>query len=235
MTKMVGIGYPLRLNHLDYIAEQGENIDLKTIYTKLNYFLQNDINGKSSRVKEATILLRVWHMVSPEYESLRERALCLFAKLSSSERLVLHWGMLLLTHPFFRDLTAELGNLFILQQEVPASQLYRKMRNLYGDKERVNVATKSVLATLRNMECIQSNQKTVYTQLEKKEIREKELKNWLTEVVIRVSGNNALPIDLISTAPCLYPFQVRINSTEIENPNLYILRQGLDMNMVCLK
>jgi hypothetical protein len=155
--------------------------------------------------------------------------------LSAAERLVLHWGMLLLTHPFFRDMTTELGNLFLLQSEIPSSQMYRKMRGLYGDKERVNVATKSLFATLRYLECLESSKKSVYTQPEKQEINDRELKNWLAEVVIRVSGKEALPVDLITSAPFLYPFRFRLNTTEIDSSSLSLLRQGLDMNMVYLR
>lgn len=235
MEKMVGIGHPLRLNWLDFLAEQGKNIDLKNIHTKLDFYLQNDLQGPTSRKKVVTILLRVWRQVPPEFEPLRDKALELYSRLAPPERLVLHWGMLLLTHPFFRDMTAELGNMFTLQHEVPASQIYRKTRSLYGDKERVNVATKSVLATLRFMECLESTKKTFYTMPEKREINDQELKNWLAEVVIRVSGKGALPIDLIASAPFLYPFRLRLNTAIINSPSLNLLRQGLDMNMVCLK
>lgn len=234
MEKMIGFGYHLRRNQLDFIAEQGKDIDLKSIYTKLDYYLQNDIKGKSSRVKVATILLRVWHLVPEKYQTLREQALDLYWRLAPPERLVLHWGMLLLTHPFFRDLTSELGTLFMLQAEIPASQMYRKMRSLYGDKERVNVATKSLLATLRYLECLESSKKSVYTPPTRQEIGDRELKNWLAEVVIRVSDKAALPIDLIAAASFLYPFRFRLTTADVESPGLSLLRQGLDMNMVCL-
>jgi hypothetical protein len=235
VEKMIGFGYHLRRNQLDFIAEQGENIDYQSIYTKLDYYLQNDIKGPTSRKKVATILIRVWHLVPDEYQNIRAKALELYSRLSSSERLGLHWGMLLLTHPFFRDMTNELGNLFMLQSEIPSCQMYRKMRNLYGDKERVNVATKSLLATLRFLECLGNIKKSVYIPPEKKEIDNRELKNWLAEVVIRVSGKEALPVDLITAAPFIYPFRFRLNTTEIDSPSLSLLRQGLDMNMVCLR
>jgi hypothetical protein len=235
LEKLVGLGYHLRPNQLDYIAEQGKNIDSKTIYTKLDDYLQKDIHGKSSRVKVATILLRIWYFVPPEYQSLRDRALELYSRLTPPERLILHWGMLLLTHPFFRDITAELGNLFILQHEVPSSQIYRKMRSIYGDKERVNVATKSALATLRYMEYLDSSKKAVYTQPKKREIYDLKLKNWLAEVVILASGKDALPIDLIPSSPVLYPVHLQLNTADIDSPSLGLIRQGLDMNMVCLK
>ena len=82
MEKLVGLGYHLRPNQLDFIAGQSNNIDFKTIYAKLDDFLQKDIHGKSSRVKVATILLRVWCLVPSEYQMLRDQALELYSRLT---------------------------------------------------------------------------------------------------------------------------------------------------------
>ena len=109
------------------------------------------------------------------------------------------------------------------------------MRSLYGDKERVNVAAKSALATLRYLGCLDSSKRTVYLQPEKRAIIDRELKNWMTEVVIRISGKDALPVDLIIASPELYPFRLQITSAEINSSSLELLRQGLDMNMVILR
>ena len=100
MSKIVGFDYHIKLHHLDYIAREAQKNDVKTMYRKLEEFLQQDIAGPSSRKKSTTMLMRIWYLVKEEYKGLQAEAFALLDQVSERERLVLHWGMTLLAYRF---------------------------------------------------------------------------------------------------------------------------------------
>ena len=141
MAKPVGFDQKIKLQQLDYIAREAQNSDRKSMYKKLDEFLSIDIRGPKSRKNIGTILMKIWFLVGDEYKDLQQRAFTMLPAFTSQERLVLHYGMTLLAYPFFKAVVSEMGNLFILQKEVSSQQIGRKMKGIYGDRHRVEVAT----------------------------------------------------------------------------------------------
>lgn len=234
MAKPVGFDQKIKLQHLDYIAGEASNMDRKDLQEKLDEFLSADILGVKSRKNTITILIKIWYLVPDELNVLRQRALELLPTLSLRDRLVLHWGMILLAYPFFKDVAGEMGNLFGLQNEVPSQQISRKMKGLYGDKRKVEVATSAVLMSIKSWGLIERSKGFIYTLPEKYEITNVALKLWLAEVVLRVSDCQYMPLEMIPSAQIVFPFKFRINIREFENSNFNINRQGLDMQLIGL-
>lgn len=234
MAKPVGFDQKIQLQHLDYIARQASGIDRKNMYEKLDEFLNVDIRGAMARKHVITMLMKIWYLVPDELKGLRQRALELLPNFSAQDRLVLHWGMTLLAYPFFKDVACELGNLFGLQNEVPSQQIGRKVKGLYGDRRRVEVATTAVLRSIKSWGFIEKNKSNVYTMTEKYEITNTALKLWLAEVILRVSDYQYLPLEMIPVAQSVFPFQFKVNIREFEHSNFIINRQGLDMQLVGL-
>lgn len=234
MNKIVGFDYHIKLHHLDYIAGEARKNDLKTMYRKLEEFLQQDIAGPTSRKKSTTMLMRIWYLVKEEYKDLQAEAFALLEQASEKERLVLHWGMTLLAYGFFYDMAQEIGNSFTLQTEVASELLGRKMKKLYGDKRRVEIATTAVLLSMKAWGVLTSEKHGRYRLPEKKEILNLRLKHWLAKVVIKVSAYQAMPLEMITAAGCVFPFQFELNINALENSGLSAQRQGLDLLMVSL-
>jgi hypothetical protein len=234
MRKIVGFDYHIKLHHLDYIAREARKNDLKTIYRKLEEFLRQEIAGPTSRKKAATMLMRIWYLVKEEYKELQTEAFALLDQVPEDERLVLHWGMTLLAYSFFYDMAQEIGNAFTLQNEVASELLGRKMKKLYGDKRRVEIATSAVLMSMRAWGVLNSKKHGRYRLQEKKAILNRQLKHWLAKVVIKASAYQAMPLEMIASAGCVFPFQFELKINDLENSGLSVQRQGLDLLMVSL-
>lgn len=234
MERIVGFDYHLRLSHLDFIAQEASTTKRRELYQKLDQFLQTDIKSPASRGKVKTMLMRVWRPIQEERQKLQEEALRLLPLLTEKERVAAHWGMTLLAYTFFRDLTSELGACFKLQDEAASAQLHRKMRRLYGDTRRVDVATSAVLASLKSWGVIKTIKPYFYTREEKFILTNQALKLWLTEVIIRASDYQALPLPLAPKASYVFPFQFTLNTNEFDTNRLTIYNQSLDLQMVCL-
>ncbi|TEB11574.1 hypothetical protein [Pelotomaculum propionicicum] len=234
MAKPVGFDQKIMLRHLDYIAREASKMDRKNMYEKLDEFLNADVHGAKSRKNAVTILMKIWYLVPDDLNDVRQRALELLPSLLPRDRLVLHWGMTLLAYPFFKDVVSEMGNLFGLQNEVPSQQIGRRVKGLYGDRRRVEVAATAVLMSIKSWGLIERSKSNIYTLPEKYEITNTALKLWLAEVVLRVSGYRYMPLEMIPAAKAVFPFHFKINIRECEHSNFIINRQGLDMQLVSL-
>lgn len=234
MHKPVGFDQKIELKHLDITIKEARVSDRKDMYGKLEEYLKQDIKGDKSRKNAITMLMKIWYLVDKEQESIKEQAYELYPIIEEEQRLILHWGMTLLAYPFFKDVIEEMGNLFRLQNEVSSQQLGRRIKMLYGDRRRVEVATSAVLMSLKTWGIIERGKNQVYTLNKKTALEEVKLKNWLLKVLLSVSEYKTMPLTMISNLNLLFPFDLKLNINEIDTTEIKIDRQGLDTYMLSL-
>lgn len=235
LKKVVGFDQKVQRHHLDYIARELTRVDNRQqLYDLVDQYLMSDIAGATSRLHARTILFKIWVAVGKENEELRDRAIQMFRTVSPDERLLLHWGLIILAYPFFRDLAEQAGRMIQLQGEFSSVQITRKMMSLYGERERVRVSIFAVIRTLRSLEVIINNEK-LYTPAEKIIIHTLDLKLWFIEVLLKATARSAIEIKQIAVEPCLFPFILDLTESELRNSKLQVTRQGIDMVMVGLR
>ncbi|UQD51907.1 hypothetical protein C0971_07535 [Bacillus methanolicus] len=233
MVKPVGFDQKIMLHHLDFTANEARKLSRKEMYEALDYFLRSDIQGAKSRKNAITMLMKIWYLVDEEIIPLRDKALEMFPSLSKEERLLVHWGMTLLAYPFFRDLVQEMGKLFRLQDEIPSAIIGRKMKELYGDRRRVEVATSAVLTSIKTWGIVDLLKSRSYKLCPKMSITSTDLHSFITEVILRATNVTAIPIDLLHNHALFFPFSFDISATELRNNNQFRLnRQGIDIVIV---
>jgi len=236
MKKAVGFDQKILIHQLDFMAKEIPRTDKRDdLYEKMDDFLTADIRGNKSRLNARTMIFKIWYLVDEDHKDLQKRALILFRQVSNEERIALHWGLTLLAYPFFRDLVNELGLLYRLQDEVTSYQINKKIKALYGDRRRVEVATSAVLTSLRSWGVIYSEKRNVQIMSEKVDIQSPELKSWLAEVLIRALGVEALPIERFSEYPMLFPFSLNVQLEDLSSDHFSKIRQGVDKVVIGLK
>lgn len=234
MNKAVGFDQKIQLSHLDITAQELRYTEKKDMYAKLNEYLRNDIKGDKSRKNAITILMKIWCTVEPDYAELQREALQVFPQASAQEKILLHWGMTLLAYPFFKCVIEEMGNLLKLQNEVSSRQLNRRIKLLYGDRRRVEVAVSAVLGSLKSWGVIEHKEKTIYTLPGRINVQGSFYKNWILEVLIRVSEYNIMPIDMLTSQAAFFPFEFEVNIAELHGTRIKVDRQGLNQFMLSL-
>jgi hypothetical protein len=104
MRNIVGISQKLKKGWLDDLLDNvSQSGDEKSVRAFLDDRLRQELPSVEARAKAAGILLRIWSRVERERIVMRDRALALLPQISGQERIWLHWGMMALTYPFFRD------------------------------------------------------------------------------------------------------------------------------------
>lgn len=234
MPKPVGFDQKIQLKYLDFTANELRFTERKDMYTKLEEYLEDDIRGLKSRKNAITLLMKIWCLVQPEHRELQKTALSLFPEATQEEKLLLHWGMILLAYPFFKAVTDEMGNFLKLQSEVPSQQLGRRIKLLYGDRRRVEVALGAVLGSLNAWGVVQRGQRNIYTLPRRTEVTDVQLKNWISEVILRVSEYDTMPLEMMTSQNVSFPFDYKMSIAEIDTKKLNIDRQGLDVSMISL-
>jgi len=235
MKKAVGFDQKILLDHLNYTANEARHTKKEEMYEKLDQYLIKDIKGDKSRKNATTILMKIWYLDKEINKPVPKRAFELLPQLDSQEKIVLHWGMTLSAYPFFKDVASEIGRLSSMQHDFSSSQVYRKMKESYGDRRRVEVASQAVLISMKNWGVIISKKQSVYVLPGKIKLFNDKIINWLTEVAIVSSKREYIQINEIPTLPCLFPFAFDINTSILDDSIFEIINQGVDKIMIGIK
>ncbi len=235
MKKAVGFDQKILLDHLNYTINEVSYTKKEEMYKKLDQYLFKDIKGNKSRKNAITILMKIWYLDKKINTSIQKRAFELLPKLDSQERIALHWGMILSTYPFFKDIASEIGRLTSRQHDFSSSQIDRKIKELYGDRRRVEVAYQAVLTSMKNWGVVIQKKQGVYVLPEKIKIFNNKIINWLTEVAIVASKRECIQMDEVSTLSYLFPFAFNINTGLLDNSIFEITNQGINKIVIGIK
>jgi hypothetical protein len=229
MTKPVGFDQKVLLNHLDYTVKSMKQYSRKEMYDVLDGYLRNDITGAKSRKNAITMLMKIWYLVDEGMIPVRDEVLSIFTEMTKEERVFVHWGMTIAAYPFFRDAAHELGKLFLLQDEVPAAAIGKRMKERYGDRRRVEVATSAALMSMKSWGLIVPAPNRSYKTVERIEIHNPFLHAFVIQVLLEVLETSALQLDVIQNHPVFFPFSFIFNFVELRNnQKLTIHRQGIN-------
>lgn len=242
----IGIDRQVRLDWLErtssLVLAGNTPKDIKAI-------LQNDLcaafrSGKTDKRgsldKTITILMKVWLTTPQEYAALRITGLELLKRLQSRHRMAVHWGMVMAIYPFWASVASQVGRLLKLQGSAVASQVQRRMREQYGERETVSRRTRYVLRSFVDWEVLrQTSVVGVYEQLPPIAIAERELAAWLIETVVLSRSNGPMPLKNLIESTSLFPFrftsQVSSEDIILATSRLDILRHNMNEELVVLK
>ena len=109
-TKGVNFDRNVRLSWLDETAFLvAAGFDRNEVRQRLDQMLTPDIASKENRRKTAMVLGRIWSWSVDKHPDRHAEALAILPQLAADERVWLHYGMTMLTHPFFRSVAATIG------------------------------------------------------------------------------------------------------------------------------
>lgn len=233
MKKAVGFDQKILLHQLDYMAQEVGRNERNELYSMMDEYLKPDISGNKSRLNTRTIIFKIWCLVPEVHQYLQQQAVQMYSHGSPSERLLLHWGLTVLAYPFFRDVVHEMGKMFKLQDEISSEQINRKMKSLYGDRRRVEVATSAVLTTLRSWDIIETK-KNANRLAQTYSVENSEYYSWLVEALLIGMESEAMTIEMINTHPLFFPFKFTVTQSDLKTERFMVTRQGVDMVMIRL-
>jgi hypothetical protein len=218
--------------------------DKTAINTALQELLQNKVSvggdaKRGTREKIITILMKTWLNVPMKLGALRGDGLELLKDLPRTDRIVVHWGMVTAVYPFWSVVAIHVGRLLKLQGSAAASQIQRRLREQYGERETVSRAARRVLRSYLDWGVLnESGVKGIYNAGRSIVVDDPRLISWLIEASLHARSNGSAPLKDVIESPSLFPFllkPIQPDSLLEVSANLDILRHGLNDDLVMLR
>ncbi|MEQ6050784.1 hypothetical protein U2I53_17150 [Lysinibacillus capsici] len=226
--KAVGFDQRISIKHLDIAVKEISINPLKEIYKNLDNELSFDIKGEKSRKNAITMIMKIWYFVEPKYESLRNKYLKEYPTLLKKEKLLVHWCMTCLAYPFFKEQVNFLGKQLRMADDVRSRIVLAAMKNLYGDRRRVEVATGAVFSTIKNWNLVNTvSQGNYQLPNEKLEIHSPQLKQLMVEVLMDHLETNSVTIEMINNSAIFFPFDYHIGIGDIAEQKRFTIIKNI--------
>lgn len=217
MTKAVGFDQKIQLHQLNFAAQKHGQVPIATMHSMLDDYLMQDIAGAASRRCAHAIIMKIWWTVEEDYKYLRDYIANQYGYFVKEEKDFVHWCMTCLAYPFFRYHINHLGKHFRLADEVRSRTILSEMKNLYGDRRRVEVATGAVFSTIKHWRFVQMKKPGVYSLPEKQlEIFNPTLKMLLIEVLMNHYETNTLTLETVNNSAIFFPFDYHIGIGDLD-------------------
>jgi hypothetical protein len=235
---MIGFDRFIKLEWLDAIAGRMQSTgDVDKLREYLHIYLEKEHPNYEARRKTITVLLKIWVFMPSEHAELRDRAIKLLADMDSKERIWLHWGMILLAYPFFKETASTISRLLSLQGEFTIPQVNRKMIEAWGQRTTLPRAIGRVIQSMQEWEVIkEKGVKGTYVASSKLSTSSQDLELWFLEAVLKAEDTDFAPLEQIYKMPSAFPFSINTPiSVLLDSKKFEISQQGLNRSMISVK
>jgi len=245
MPKEIQVGFSQRIQ-LDWLERAATLALIGQSYSQAETTLLDFLTDKLSvgsqtkrgnRHKATTILLKIWLTAPLPQQPFQKNGLELLRTSNQATHLPLHWGMSMVTYPFFGAIAATIGRLFHLQQTITIAQVHQRIQEQYGQRQTVTRATQRVVRCFTDWGVLQETGTLGHYQARPKQpLDNPEMAVWLMEAVLRATQTDSQPLQTLLQAPQLFPFSLTMPPQNVieANGRLEYFRQGVTMEMVAL-
>ena len=192
---------------------------------------------RGNREKIITILVRVWCSGDKALDSFRRDGLALLKLLPSDLHMPVHWGMVMATYPFWGHVALQVGRLLRLQGSVASSQVQRRIREQYGERETVSRAARRVLRSFLDWGVLaESGKKGIYKPAASTpSVGRLNLTGWLIEALLHTKVEGSVSLSEVFDNPCFFPFSIKPCNGALlasEFPRITLFRHGLNEDLI---
>ena len=226
MNRRVQVGFSqrIRLDWLEYTANlvlagnpRDEIIAALSERLREKLSVGNDPE-RGNRDKAISILTKVWVTVPKDLQALRDEGLDHLRTGGPSERMLVHWCMCMAVYPFFGTVADAVGRLLRLQGTAGASQVQRRLRERYGERETVARAARRILRAYIDWGVLhETDEKGLYRGATKRHIDDTPLALWTIRAILFATGDTPRSASTLLGGPHHFPFDLPLPSfTELE-------------------
>lgn len=232
MTKVVGFDQKIQFNHLDATARLLRHHlgNEKVMYNLLDGYLLETVKGNKSRKNAITMLMKTWNFIDNTIIDLRNTSLEEYPYLTEIEKKFVHYCFVCLAYPFFREQASFIGKHFKQADVIYSRTILANMKDVYGERRRVEVATSAVFASIKEWELI-SMIKVGQYESHKNEIslHNPLLLSLLIEVLLKHYDASSLTMETVNNSAILFPFNYYVNIGDIDRQRFTIFSTVRDI------
>ncbi|MGI6541042.1 MAG: hypothetical protein ACOX38_09730 [Bacillota bacterium] len=193
---------------------------------------------RNARDKTVTILMKTWANVQPELGSFRDRGLRMIKETPMEQHVAIHYGMAMAAYPFLKTVAENTGRLLRLQDTVKLSQIQRRLRDVYGDRETVSRSTRYAISSLVDWGILSKGASPgFYESGQVCRVDNEEMAIWLMEALLHATENGRAPMSTTLNSPALFPFSLTYVPSDLvpKYSQVDVVRHGLDQKLLVLR
>lgn len=222
MAKMVGLSRPIKIEWLNKTVElikEGKTTD--EISKELKFYLSFEVKDETNLNKTRSSLIKIWVKTPDEYNEIKEHALKIYDN-ENTNRLLVHWCMMLLAYPVFSDTTSLIGKMADIQGTFTTSWLKQKLLDLWGERTTLLYSVDKILQTLKNIGAIENIKQGEY-KIKNYEIQNEAEKSLIVMTIIAMKIKAYYEVTELSEIPQMFPFKYNISHELLHNSDLFTL------------
>lgn len=222
MAKMIGLSRSIKLEWLNKTVELVlEGKDERQIKDELNEYLSFEIKSPTNLRKTREILVTIWVRTSDELSTLKQQALEAY-KDEKSNKLALHWSMMLVAYPVFSDVCALIGKLTNIQDTFTTSWLKEKLFEMWGERTTLLHSIDKILQTLKQIGAIENEKVGVY-RIKKYPVTGIKTIQVLLLAILHLRERAYYEIAELSSVPQVFPFEYNVSYELLHDSDLFTL------------
>ena len=229
MAEQVGLARNFTLEWLDAAADcQMIGKDKAEAHAYLDSIIGQKITSKDNIRKIRTIMLNLWYGNEPWIQNESIRA-CKDA--ARSERLPLHWGLLLAYYPVFFDLCSVIGSLLEYRDEVTLQQIKARIYEKWGARTTLEHSLSKNMQSLKDVGAVIPQQAVGSYAAVKHVVDNKRSVYVLVESILKNEQREYMTWEEIVHHPALFPFIIEnVTQGDIASCEHFLLeRMGDDV------
>ena len=227
-----------RFIHLEWVAAALKVRAEIASLNELNELLDATGLGKEAKAKTRTKLNALALEPRVDLVDLIDRGVHIFKGTEvPAEMAAFAWGAAIATYPFFGRVAEFIGRLTSIQGDCTSSEIYRRMIEVYGDRQSMKRSVQYVIQTQANWGAIdrmETGKRLV--RLPVRSITKDKAIAWLVEAALRYQGK-AVSLSALQSLPVIYPFALKqpLGYLMSNSPMLEVRAEGPSNQLVALR
>jgi len=229
MDKGIGFNRTITLKWLNAAANlRSQTDDLGSIRQGLELVLSDNMKGVEARRKTIDELVNIWLKSGNVSPSLYKAALDLLPEISEPQRVWLHYGLILVYFPFFRQCTAIIGQIARVRETFTRQMVKERLAGEIGHFGDLNRSAERLMASLVDWNIlIQQNKNENRLVVPSLTIEQTGVQSWLLACALSAHPADELPFADLLNLPELFPFRFTVTLDDLRRNSKFIIqRQG---------
>ena len=223
MSRVIGMSRNINMDCLNEVANlvlaDKSEIEIKEA---LNEYLSYSINSPTNLRKTREILMNIWVRTEEKNSKIKELALNLFNTNKSSNKLLAHWCMMLLTYPVFVDIVTVIGKMADKQFDITTAQLKTRMFDVWGERSTLYHSIDKNIKTLKDIGALGTIKTGLY-KAEKLEIEDEKAVTLIVATLLALKDKLYMRIEEIENPYEFYPFKYNLDLECLQKSGLFSL------------
>jgi hypothetical protein len=239
MLKMIGFDRYIDLRWLDTLASllshsTRTDSNLEYIRNSMHDMFKEEYPYYEARKKTVSVLTRIWVRIPEQHKQLQQQAMRLYESLRPADRIWIHWGMILVAYPFFRDIALIIGRLLSLEGEVISSQIRRRVEREWGPRTTLIRAIDRVLQSMNAWKVMHNIQSKNSHIASKFNTNNNQIKLWLLKTVLISESVYSMQLQRLLKSPSI--FYINVSRYDIQRAATFqYSKESLDSEILSLR